>query len=51
MIGWRAKNLDELREKIRFCTRNMDQNLVQDLLASTSKRLNNIQKNGLIEKK
>ena len=49
--GWRAKNLDELRNKIRLCTRNMDQNLVQDLLASTSKRLNNIRRNGLIEKR
>ncbi|RNA22392.1 hypothetical protein BpHYR1_038304 [Brachionus plicatilis] len=40
--GWRAKNLDELRNKIRLCTRNMDQNLVQDLLASASKRLNRV---------
>ncbi|RNA14451.1 glucosylceramidase 4 [Brachionus plicatilis] len=29
--GWREKNLDELRYKIRHCTRNLDQNLVQDL--------------------
>ncbi|RNA26344.1 glucosylceramidase 4 [Brachionus plicatilis] len=43
--GWRAKNLDELRKRIRHSTRNMDQNLVQDLLASTSKRLNNIRRN------
>ncbi|RNA32563.1 glucosylceramidase 4 [Brachionus plicatilis] len=49
--GWRAKNLDELRNKIRLCTRNMDQNLVQDFLAFTSKRLKNIRRNGLIEKR
>jgi hypothetical protein len=49
--GWRARNLDELRNKIRLCTRKMDQNLVQYLLASTAKRLDNIRRNGLIEKK
>ena len=49
--GWRARNLDELRNKIRLCTRKMDQNLVQDLLASTAKRLDNIRRNGLVEKR
>ncbi|RNA22605.1 hypothetical protein BpHYR1_005045 [Brachionus plicatilis] len=49
--GLRAKNLDELSIKIRLCTRNKDQNFVQDLLASTSKRFNNIRRNGLIEKR
>jgi transposase len=49
--GWRAENLDLLRNKIRLCIRNMDQNLVQDLLASTSKRLDKIRRNGLIEKR
>ena len=47
--GWRAENLDLLRNKIRLCIRNMDQNLVQDLLTSTSQRLDNVRRNGIIE--
>ena len=39
----------QLEKKIRFCIKNMDQNLVQDLLASTATRLNDIRRNGLIE--
>ena len=40
--AWRAQDLVQLEKKIRFCIKNMDQNLVQDLLASTATRLNDI---------
>ena len=49
--AWRAQDLVQLEKKIRFCIKNMDQNLVQDLLASTATRLNDIRRNGLIEKR
>ena len=37
--AWVAKYLDKLKNKIRLCLKNMDLNLVQCLLASTSTRL------------
>ena len=36
---WRAKNLDELKNKIRLCIRNLDPALVQRLMATSSRRL------------
>ena len=47
--AWRAQELVQLEKKIRFCIKNTDQNL-QDLLASTATRLNDIRRNGPIEK-
>ena len=44
--GW---DLDSLKNRIRLSLRNMDLNLVQRLLASTSSRLNNIHLKDVIE--
>ena len=49
--GWRAEDFDQLTNKIRLCLRNMDQNLIHLLLASTSSRLNKIRRLNLIEKR
>ena len=48
--GWKANDFDVLKKKIRLCLRKMDQNLVQDLIADTSARLNKIRNDGFIEK-
>ena len=47
--GWRAKNLDELKNKTRLFIRKLDPALVQRLITSTFKRLDQIQRSGLIE--
>ena len=49
--NWKAKNLQELKNRIRLCLRKMDLNLVHDLIASTSTRLDKIRRQGLIESK
>ena len=48
---WETDDFDVLKKKIRLCLRKMDQNLVQDLIAGTSARLNKIRNNGFIEKR
>ena len=47
--GWVAKSLDQLKNRIRYCWRNMDLKLVYDLLAGTSSKLSNVRMYGLIE--
>ena len=49
--GWKTDDFDVLKKKIRLCLRKMDQNLVQDLIAGTSARLNKIRNDGFIEKR
>ena len=49
--GWKTDDFDVLKKKIRLCLRKMDQNLVQNLIAGTSARLNKIRNDGFIEKR
>ncbi len=47
--GWRAENLNLLKNRIRLCIRKLDLNLIQNLLAGTSTRLDYVRRNDLIE--
>ena len=45
--GWAAKNVDQLRNRIMYCVKNIDVKVVQDLAASTHKRLDQIRRYGV----
>ena len=47
--GWQAENLDQLRSRIIYCFKKFDKELVQRLAESTSRRLDTIRRQGLVE--
>jgi hypothetical protein len=47
--NWQADNLDQLRNRIRYCIKNMDNTIMQHLSQSVQRRLNDIRRNGVPE--
>jgi hypothetical protein len=47
MDGWTANNVDELESRIRHCLKKMDVKVVQNLVATTHKRLDEIRRYGV----
>lgn len=47
--GWRAETIQKLINRIKYCLKNLDPDLVQHLGEATKKRLDKIRRNGLIE--
>ena len=45
--GWTAKNVDQLESRIRYCLKKMDVKVVQNLVATTHKRLDQIRRYGV----
>ena len=45
--GWQAKNLEELKERIQYCLRNMDKTFVQTHAEGVKKRLDQIRRHGV----
>lgn len=48
--NWQAKNLNQLRTRIKYCIDKLDKSFVQSLAESTRRRLDFVRRNGLIEK-
>jgi hypothetical protein len=47
MDGWTADNVDKLESGIRYCLRKIDVKVVQELVATTHKRLDQIRRFGV----
>ena len=47
MDGWTANNVDQLESRIKNCLRKIDVKVVQDLVATTHKRLDQIHRFGV----
>ena len=47
--NWLAETLDQLRNRINYCLKNVDLKAVQGLIGSISSRLDKIRRNGVIE--
>ncbi len=47
MDGWTANNVDKLESRIRHCLKKMDVKVVQNLVATTHKRLDEIRRYGV----
>ena len=47
--NWQAKNLDQLKVRIRLCLKKIDLELVKRMAASTRLLVGRIRKNGVIE--
>ncbi len=47
--NWQAKNLDQLRDRIKLCLKKMDPDLVKRLFGSTRLRVSRVRTKGLIE--
>ena len=47
MDGWTADNVDQLESRIKNCLRKIDVKVVQDLVATTHKRLDQIHRFGV----
>lgn len=47
--GWCAENTEQLKRRIEYCLKKVDQKLVQTLALSTYNRLDSIRRNGLVE--
>jgi hypothetical protein len=49
--NWQAENLDKLRERIKYCLKKVDFELIQRLSRSIPGLVDNVRRNGLIQKK
>lgn len=47
--GWKAKNVDQLITRIKYCLKRVDQSVVQKLALSTKGRIDAVRRHGLIE--
>jgi len=47
--NWQAQNLNQLRNRIKYCLDNIDKAVVQRLAESTRRRIDYVRRNGLIE--
>ena len=47
--GWEAENIEQLRNRIRYCLQKIDTNLVQALAEGIPKRLDLIRRKGVVE--
>ncbi len=49
--GWKAENIEQLKNRIKYCIKKVPFSLVQGLIASTKNRLDLIRRNDIIEKR
>lgn len=47
--NWSAENINQLKQRIVYCLKNVDINLIQNLARSVTSRLDNVRRNGVIE--
>jgi hypothetical protein len=47
--NWQAKDVDQLRDRIKLCLKKIDPDLVKRLFGSTCLRVSHVRRNGLIE--
>ena len=47
--NWQAENIDKLRDRIKYCLRKIDLNLIQSLARSIPRCLDKVRRYGLIE--
>ena len=47
--NWKAENVAQLKERIKYCVKKVDLNLIQMLTDGVYRRLDRIRKNGLPE--
>lgn len=48
--NWQAENLDQLRRKIKLCLSKVDFDLIQRLALSIPSLVDNVRRNGVVEK-
>ena len=48
--NWQAKNLEQLRNRIRYCVSKVPHTVVQALVRSTILKIDYVRKHGVIEK-
>lgn len=49
--AWRAKKLEQLINRIRYCVKKIDQSVVRRLAQDTQKRIDDMRRNGIVEKR
>ena len=49
--NWKADNVAQLKERIKYCVKKVDLNLIQKLSEGVYRRLDRIRRNGLPEEK
>ena len=47
--NWKADNVAQLKERIKYCVKKVDLNLIQKLTGGVYRRLDRIRRNGLPE--
>ena len=48
--NWKASNLSELRRRVAYCIKEMDQIIVTELMDGMLKKMRTVARNGVIEK-
>ena len=49
--GWKAESTNQLINRIKYCSKKMDPDLVQKLFEKTKKKIDFIRRDGVIEKR
>lgn len=47
--NWQAENLDKLKNRIKYCMKKIDKDLIQSLAQSTRSRVNSVRLHGVVE--
>ena len=47
--NWQAENLDQLKQRIQYCWRQINPEFIQSLAASVLRRVDFIRRNGVVE--